>query len=1238
MPEKSAQKNKLIQLNLLIVEDNPSDAELNVLQLEKAGYRINWRRVQTEQEFLEALESAWDLVLADWSLPQFSGLRALQLLRGKGFATPFIIVSGQISGEEAVNAMHQGANDYLLKERPERLEQAVENALESRRLANENKRMLEKLQESEEKYRGVVEHANDGITIIQDEVVKYANPNLLKLFGESRLEDVLGKPFLSYVHAEERERVLQRYQRRMAGQSVPSVYDSRLKEILGQSVPVEINASIITYLGRPADLVILRNISERKRAERVSAILLETQDRLIQIDQLPELYQMIGGQILKLIEKGFVLISVLDEEIDAIKLAGLFGFGNLYEQLTRLYKIDPLKIPYYLKDMTSEELALFRSRGLKKFNGGLYRLMTGRVAKTICKTAEKMMKIKEILTMGFIIGDSHFGGVTLLTQTDISDYQPSIEMIVNLAAIAINRIRSMSAMHQSESRLKEAQKIGRIGDWEFDVASNSIKWSDDVFKLYERDPILGVPSAEEEATYYLPEQTRQLHEYSRLAIEKGQEFSYDLQANLPSGRIAYFSASMRPVKDEKGKVVKLFGTVQDITERKKKEEQFNYQVFLLNNVSDAIIASDETSRMNFFNDAARNLFGWRADEALGKVSRDLLKTEYVGQSREEAWETMMRKGAWRGEITRVRKDGIRIPLEISIMALMGEKGKNLGTVGIMRDISERKQAEREIQKRMMQLTTARQIGATLIETLELDQINERLYQAITSLLPDSETMFISLFDPQKAQFRCIFAMSEGERYDASQLPPAPLEPPGIGTQSEVVHTRQPLIVANLAERLKKIALVVDMGDKDEKPQSGLYVPMLAKGEVIGVVTVQSRKAGRYTQDDADMLVLVANTAAIAIQNARLHEQTEKRLQQISAMHMIDVAISNSFDLGLTFNILIDTLVSQLGIHAANILKLNMVTQELEYLSVWGYRNPPMLHSKLPTSAHLSGMVLLERKAIVVDDLETEFEKMTRAAEAKKEGFKAYIGVPLISKGEMIGLLEVFQREKFNPSKDWLDFMETMGGQLAIAIDNATLFNNLQKSNLELQLAYDATITGWSNALDLRDKETEGHSQRVTDMAVMLAKRIGLDEEALIHLRWGALLHDIGKIGISDSVLNKPGALTEEEWVLMRRHPSTAFELISPIAFLKKAVDIPYCHHENWDGSGYPRGLKGEQIPLASRIFSVVDVWDALTSDRPYRKAWKKEEAKTFLREKAGQQFDPQVVSEFIKSEIMEMKN
>jgi len=285
--------------------------------------------------------------------------------------------------------------------------------------------------------------------------------------------------------------------------------------------------------------------------------------------------------------------------------------------------------------------------------------------------------------------------------------------------------------------------------------------------------------------------------------------------------------------------------------------------------------------------------------------------------------------------------------------------------------------------------------------------------------------------------------------------------------------------------------------------------------------------------------------------------------------------------------------------------------------------------KLKLGEGLAGQVALERRLISIPNLhEKEIPGVNRSL-FEKEGIVVYYGLPLIARGHVNGTLELFHRTPITPDSEWLEFMGALAAQTAIAIDTATLFNELQSSNIEITLAYDSALVGWSRALDLRDKETEGHSQRVTEIALQIARAVGLTESELVHIRRGALLHDIGKLGIPDSILLKPSPLNEEEWEIMKRHPLYAYQMLSPINFLRPALDIPYCHHEKLDGTGYPQGLTGENIPIAARIFAIADVWDALCSNRSYRGAFKEEKVIKHMRSLAGTHFDPEVLTVFL---------
>lgn len=246
------------------------------------------------------------------------------------------------------------------------------------------------------------------------------------------------------------------------------------------------------------------------------------------------------------------------------------------------------------------------------------------------------------------------------------------------------------------------------------------------------------------------------------------------------------------------------------------------------------------------------------------------------------------------------------------------------------------------------------------------------------------------------------------------------------------------------------------------------------------------------------------------------------------------------------------------------------------------------------------------------------------------GIRSMLFVPIIAHGKLIGDFEIWEsrrRREFTLAE--IRLAQAMAGHAGNAIENGRLYEQTIENANELSRAYDSTLAGWARALELRDELTEGHTRRVTEVTIQLARRMGLSEDELIQVRRGATLHDIGKMAVPDSILHKTGPLDENELRIIRLHPQHAFDMLSSISFLRPALDIPYCHHEHWDGGGYPRGLKGEEIPLTARIFAIADVWDALTSDRPYRTAWSKEKTIEYIKENSGKYFDPQVVKAFL---------
>ena len=360
------------------------------------------------------------------------------------------------------------------------------------------------------------------------------------------------------------------------------------------------------------------------------------------------------------------------------------------------------------------------------------------------------------------------------------------------------------------------------------------------------------------------------------------------------------------------------------------------------------------------------------------------------------------------------------------------------------------------------------------------------------------------------------------------------------------------------------------------------------------------------------------------------EQVQRQLQRLNALRAIDTSITGSMDLQSTLNVLLEQVTTQLGVDAASVLLLDPNILLLQYAASRGFLTQALQHTQLRLGQGYAGKAAYERRLVQIPDLRANPGQLELSPQLDQEGFITYFATPLIAKGQVKGVLEIFHRSFLNPTLEWLEFLEMLGRQAAIAIDNSSLFADLQRSNIELTMAYDATIEGWSRALDMRDQETEGHTLRVTEMCLRLATEMGINRNTLVFMRWGALLHDIGKMAISDTILLKGSPLTKEERQIMRRHPVYAYEMLLPISYLRPALDIPHYHHERWNGTGYPSHLKGEQIPLPARMFCIVDVWDALRSNRPYRKAWNTERVLRYIQANSGRHFDPVVVEAFLK--------
>ncbi len=402
------------------------------------------------------------------------------------------------------------------------------------------------------------------------------------------------------------------------------------------------------------------------------------------------------------------------------------------------------------------------------------------------------------------------------------------------------------------------------------------------------------------------------------------------------------------------------------------------------------------------------------------------------------------------------------------------------------------------------------------------------------------------------------------------------------------------------------------------------------GETLfGVLTVRFNYPKAIQEPQEEVLNLLVEQLAAHIENTRLHAQTLRNLSRMTALRKIETTITSSMNLNLIFNELLGHAISQIQAEAATILLLDPITLTLHHAASRGFRSTEILNTEAHLSDDHAGRAILERHRVHISNLPLLEATLSRPWLVTLEGFVSGLVLPLIAKGQAIGVLELYTRQPLEIDDETTDFLETLTRQAAVAVDHIQLFEQLEQSNLELTASYGAVIRSWVSTLEARGFEPPGHIDRVVNLSMQLAEAMGVDDDKLLHLQRGVQLHDIGKLRLPDALLLKDGELTADEWKIVRRHPQYAAEMLDPIHYLRPARPIPLCHHERWDGSGYPRGLKGEQIPLEARIFAVVDVWDSMRSEQPYRPARPADEALQFIADQSGILFDPRVVETFL---------
>jgi PAS domain S-box-containing protein len=759
--------------------------------------------------------------------------------------------------------------------------------------------------------------------------------------------------------------------------------------------------------------------------------------------------------------------------------------------------------------------------------------------------------------------------------------------------------------------------------------------------------------------YFTPE------ERENLFLDTGQEKVDEFRMKRKDGSEIWVEDHGRYVHDEHGQVKYHEGLLRDITERKRAELKIQRRVNELEALNQSGIAFSQTMSQKEIGEKVIEVLVGRLDwhHAAVRMIREgseqieLLAFSHGGDDSEKdtrIQSSITRKGqgmvGWvieHGHLLKsdnLSSDSRYIEtypgMKSGLYAPMKIFGKIIGCISVESEVAnafteddERLlitlavqaavalenarlfEAERH---RRQDAETLRRAAAALTSSLDLDQVLAILLDGLAQVVPYTSTS-VFILDDESVRVVAARGFSHPEKLIGQSFPA------NDKLSRFILESRKSLILDDALSD-------PHFGNwtQESHIRGWMGIPLLVRDRIIGYLTVDNDQPNIYNQADAEMGLAFASQAAVAIENARLFDQLSRRLKQLSGLHSIDLAIGTLTDLRVILNVMLNNVTKLLNADAAAVLLYNPHLHLLEYKSGVGFYSNEITHTCLRLGQDFAGQTALDKGNIYIQKGLSDNPQFVRSKLVEIERFQAYACVPLVAKGEVKGVLEIYNRSPLEINFDWKEFLNMLASQAAIATDNASLFENLQASNIELSMAYDATIEGWSRALDLRDRETEGHTQRVTQMTLELASRMGMPETELVHIRRGSLLHDMGKLGVPDNILLKPGELTDEEWILMRRHPQYAYDMLEPIKFLHPALDIPYCHHEKWNGTGYPRGLKGEQIPLAARIFAIMDVWDALTSDRPYRQAWPREQSLQYIKEQAGIHFDPGIVGPFLR--------
>jgi PAS domain S-box-containing protein len=1079
-------------------------------------------------------------------------------------------------------------------------EPGIQALVANYRDVTERKEAERVLQASEEEYRRLVEHSPYIVAIHSEGQLVYLNEAGVRLMRADNARELYGLPILDFVHPDSRPRVLRRLQELLEGKEAPPLEEKFLRRD-GSVVHVEVTAYPYTYQGRPAVQVIIRDLTLQKEAEKALRASEERFSKAFHSSPIPT--------CITTLEKGVYL-----------------DVNEAYLKLSNWQRQD-------LIGHTSEQLNIYRTGERERF-----------IERLLNKEVRQGSEEKFITSSGEVL--------------DVAAFYELVELAGEICILSMfydltvqNRARE--AVRSSEERIRAILDHTQNIYYSHTPDHMLTYMSGQTLKILGYEPAEALRDWHEYLTDH-PINQRGI-ELSQKAIDTGQvQEPYVLELRAKNGRHVWVEVRESPIVRD-GRTAAVVGAMTDISQREEAERRLERQLTELTVLHAVAMAGSQSEGEDEVIERATQIMnGMLYPDNCGILLLNRERTalsphpSYRGASAESLTQEIPLS---RGVTGRVATSGrparigdvsqeplyvettpgvcseLCVPIRVNekiIGVLNAESRKSnafdeedqrvLSTIaGTLGTAIERIRLFIAEQKSRRQAENLREATMALTTTIELEKLYEIILDALAKLVPYTSAS-IEVVDQGYVKIAAARGLPQGgltfigRRYPFERGKWDP-------------DFRKPIIVADAQTDARFTKL-----EGTEYIRGWMGVPMVAQDQLIAFLNLDSDKPDFYNQEHSALAQTFANQAAVAVKNAHLYKSEQRRYQEAEKLRQAATVVASSLNLKEVLETLLRALKDVVPYDSASIL-----LPEGDFVRIVAANGLPhqdqAIGQLFPAGNQLLQQILVKGQPLILADAQNDkrFERW-----AASEHVRGWMGIPMIARGQVVGFITLDNLSPVSYDTATAALAQSFAHQAAAAVENAELFENLQKSNLELSQAYDTTLEGWGKALELKDKETQGHTQRVTELTVKLARRMGLGPAELVQIRRGVLVHDIGKMGVPDHILHKKGPLTRKEWAAMHEHPQYAFDLLYPISYLRPALDIAYCHHERWDGTGYPRGLKGEQIPLAARIFAVVDVWDALLSNRSYRKQWTKRQVLKHIRDGAGSHFDPEIVRVFLR--------